>query len=133
MKTFVKRLHHGQDLLEEIRTICEERGIKAGIILSAVGSLSKTNLRAPVIEGKIKYIQPTNLEIVSVTGTVSINGYHVHLSGSDMEGKVWGGHIKEGCIVRTTCELVIGVLEDTQFMRKADPATGYDELYISEY
>ncbi len=41
-----------------------------------------------------------------------------------------GGHLKEGCLVRTTCELVIGILENTVFKRKPDAQTGFDELVI---
>jgi predicted DNA-binding protein with PD1-like motif len=41
-----------------------------------------------------------------------------------------GGHLKTGCIVRTTCELVIGILDDITFKRKTDPETGFDELTL---
>ena len=80
----------------------------------------------------MKYITPSNLEIDTVHGTVSANGVHLHISVSDVEGRVYGGHLKEGCIVRTTCELVVGALEDVVFDRVADEATGFDELVAQE-
>jgi predicted DNA-binding protein with PD1-like motif len=130
MKTIAVRITAGKDLVEEIERIVKEDDIKAGVILSGVGGLLKSKIRVPVIEGDTKYIHPENLEIVSMTGTVYKNGIHIHISGSDIEGKVWGGHLKKGSIVRTTCELVIGVLENTKFTREPDSNTGYDELVI---
>lgn len=44
-----------------------------------------------------------------------------------------GGHLKEGCIVRTTCELVICILEETIFERQPDDITGFDELVIKKW
>ncbi len=41
-----------------------------------------------------------------------------------------GGHLCVGSLVRTTAELVIGLLPEWQFSRKLDLATGYAELQI---
>lgn len=130
MKTIAKRLLDGQDLMVEIVKLVKEHDIKAGVILSAVGSLTQSNIRVPVINGETKYINPENLEIDNLHGTVSVNGVHLHISVSDVEGHVMGGHLKEGCIIRTTCELVIGVLDDKEFVRQPDPSTRFDELTI---
>lgn len=131
MKTIAVRLHDGQDLLEEIQLLDEEHNVQAGIILSAVGSLKTSVIRVPVVDGQVKYINPTNLEIDNLHGTVSMNGCHLHISVSDIGGVVRGGHLKKGCIIRTTCELVIGVLDKTSFSREPDAQTGFDELVIS--
>lgn len=130
MKTIAKRLIDGQDLLLEIQKLSADNHVKAGVILSAVGSLRTSKIRVPVIDGEVKYISPENLEIDNLHGTVSVNGCHLHISVSDINGAVMGGHIKEGCIVRTTCELVIGVLDDTVFRREPDVQTGFDELVV---
>jgi predicted DNA-binding protein with PD1-like motif len=131
MKTVAKRLHDGQDLLEEINGFVKDESILAGVILSAVGSLKTSKIRVPIINGQVKYLSPKNLEIDNLHGTVSINGCHLHISVSDIDGKVTGGHLKEGCIIRTTCELVIGILDDASFNRELDKNTGFDELVIS--
>lgn len=130
MKSLIKRLHDGQDLLEEIKHLIAENNVQAGVILSAVGSLQAANIRVPVIDSQVKYIPLENLEIDTLHGTVSVNGCHLHISVSDLEGKVWGGHLKEGCIVRTTCELVIGILDDVIFSRTMDDTTGFEELVV---
>jgi uncharacterized protein len=128
MKQITVRLKEGQDLRQEIERILEEFDINAGVIFSAVGSLSKATVRMPVVDEPIIRTWNEHLEIISVSGAVSKNGNHIHLSFSDINGHVWGGHLKDGCIVRTTVELVIGVFEDTVYRREVDPATGYDEL-----
>ena len=131
MKTISVRLHDGQDLLQEIQSMVAKHSVKAGVVLSAVGSLKTSKIRMPIIDGEVKYLFPSNLEIDSLQGTVSENGSHLHISVSDIEGNVVGGHIKEGCIIRTTCELVIGILDGTNFSREPDDQTGFNELVVS--
>ena len=53
----------------------------------------------------------------------------IAISGSS--GAVIGGHLGAGSLVRTTVELVIGLLPDWRFSRELDPATGYPELRIT--
>lgn len=130
MQIVAKRLREGQDLFIAIERVAKDEAIKAGVVLSAVGSLKESKIRVPVINGKVNYISPSNLEIDSVHGTVSIAGNHLHITASDVNGKVYAGHLKEGCIVRTTCELVIGILNGVEFDRTPDPDTGFDELDI---
>lgn len=132
MKTIAVRLEDGQDLLEAITKLAAEHHIGAGVILSGVGSLRKSMIRVPVIDGVVRYIEPQDLEIDALHGTVSSRGCHVHISVSDSTGAVMGGHVKAGCIVRTTCELVIGVLDDVTFDRRPDSTTGFDELVVEQ-
>jgi predicted DNA-binding protein with PD1-like motif len=46
----------------------------------------------PVINGAVKYIHPENLEIDNLHGTVSVDGVHLHISVSNIDGTVIGGH-----------------------------------------
>ncbi len=132
MKTIAIRLLDGQDLLAEIATIATRNSIKAGVVLSAVGSLRQSAIRVPVLDGQLKLIHPENVEIDSLQGTVSKDGLHLHVTVSDVEGRAWGGHLKEGCIVRTTCELVVGIIDGKSFRREMDEDTGFKELVIDQ-
>ena len=67
-------------------------------------------------------------EIVSLMGTLSRDGAHLHATLSDEEGRVVAGHVGSGCIVRTTAEILIGILPGWTFRRVHDDATGYPEL-----
>jgi uncharacterized protein len=69
-------------------------------------------------------------EIVALSGTLSRNGAHLHVTVSDREGKTIGGHLSEGSIVYTTAEVVLVELVDARFRREVDPATGYRELVV---
>ena len=124
MKPITKRLLPGQDLKAEIEKMAAS--VDAGVLLSVVGSLNKLVLR--LADGKTVKEWQEEFEIVSGTGTVSKNGCHIHLSAADKEGKVIGGHLKGGCIVNTTVEVVIVVFDDAIYTRQLDEKTGYPEL-----
>ena len=71
------------------------------------------------------------LEIVSGTGTISKDGCHIHVSVSDREGSVFGGHLKDGCPVALTAEIVIGIFDDVSYKRVPDGDTGFKELEVN--
>jgi predicted DNA-binding protein with PD1-like motif len=120
------RLRRGEDLLESIRRICKEKNIQSGVILSGVGCLLEGRVR-DASGVNVRYI-PDHCEIVSLNGTVSAQRCHVHIALSFEDMTTVGGHLCPGCIVNTTCELVIGELPGIRFGVEEDPETGYDEL-----
>ena len=126
MKQITKRLKPGEDLRVEIEKLVKDNNARAGVVLSLVGSLSKASLR--LADGKKVKSWDKPFEIVSGTGTVSVNGCHIHIAISDEDGNVFGGHLKEGCVVNTTAEIVLLVFPDTEYKRVFDEETGYDEL-----
>lgn len=130
MKTVCRRLHRGDDLLLSIRTLCEREKIDAAVVLSAVGCVSRAVLRDAGGVNLRSVDEPC--EIVSLNGTVSRTRCHLHLALSREDLSVIGGHMMPGCIVNTTCELVLGVLEHMRFDVEQDAQTGYDELIFTE-
>ena len=38
----------------------------------------------------------------------------------------------EGCIINTTCELVVGILEGVRYDMEQDKETGYDEIVFNK-
>ena len=130
MKQLTFRLKSGQFLKEEIEK--RAQGINAGILLSAVGALENANLR---MVGATPDNQVINnfegpFEIVSGTGTISREGCHIHISVSDNSGKVIGGHLKDGCKVGVTAEIVIGIFDDITYKRIHDKDTVFKELEL---
>lgn len=130
MKTVCRRLHRGDDLLLSIRTLCEREKIDAAVMLSAVGCVSRAVLRDAGGVNLRSVDEPC--EIVSLNGTASRTRCHLHLALSREDLSVIGGHMMPGCIVNTTCELVLGVLEHMRFDVEQDAQTGYDELIFTE-
>lgn len=130
MKTVCRRLHRGDDLLLSIRTLCEREKIDAAVVLSAVGCVSRAVLRDAGGVNLRSVDEPC--EIVSLNGTASRTRCHLHLALSCEDLSTIGGHMMPGCIVNTTCELVLGVLEHMRFDVEQDAQTGYDELIFTE-
>lgn len=99
-------------------------------MLSSVGCVSQARFR--LADGESIKVMDEDLEVLSLNGTLSKGGLHLHISYGDIEGRAWGGHLTEGNIINTTCELVIGILSEERFTRKPDKSTGYDELVIEK-
>lgn len=126
------RLKSGQLLKEEIVKMAKKSHIQAGVLLSIVGAFKNANLRMAGATPDNQIIKSFEgpLEIVSGTGTISQDGCHIHISISDKDGKVIGGHLKDGCVVDITAEIVIGIFEDISYKRVLDKDTGFKELEI---
>ena len=120
------RLKRGEDLLDSIKQLCKEKDIKAGVVLSGVGCISSGRVR-DASGVRIREIAE-HCEIVSLNGTVSAVRCHIHIALSKEDLTTIGGHLCSGCIVNTTCELVIGELPGIAYDEEADAETGYDEL-----
>ena len=71
-----------------------------------------------------------DLEILSLGGSLSPDGPHLHIAVSDASGRVTGGHMGPGCVVRTTAEVMVLLLPGHRFSREHDPATGFKELFV---
>jgi predicted DNA-binding protein with PD1-like motif len=128
MKIFAIRLKPNEDVKERLNHFVEENSIQAGFILTAVGSLKQTTIR--FADQNYSHVFKQRFEIVSLVGTLSTHGLHLHISLSDRRGKTLGGHLLEGCIIYTTAEIIIGTSDDFVFLRTEDESTGYKELEI---
>jgi predicted DNA-binding protein with PD1-like motif len=132
MRAHAIRLTPGTDLRAELERLTNELALRAGCILSCVGSLSRARLRMPGAPGDaeafVSLAEP--MGIVSAAGTLGRDGLHVHIALARRDGACVGGHLVHGCIVHTTAELVIGELPNVEFRRPPDPTTGYNELSV---
>jgi len=129
MSAYTFRLKPGQDLFDDIERFVADKKIEAGCVLCAVGSLTHTTLRLANREFYTEY--DGHFEIVSLTGTVSTNGSHLHISISDGDGKTIGGHLVSGCKIYTTAEIVLAVFEDVVYKRELlENDSGYEELVV---
>ena len=128
MKTHCFRLRRGDDLLEKLEEFAREHHIPAAAVVSGVGCVSRARVRDA--SGVTVRTLDEPLEIVSLMGTVSEHGCHLHANFSREDLTTFGGHLLPGCIVNTTAEIVLAELPDTVFTRERDEATGYEELAI---
>lgn len=128
MRNYTFRLESGQDLFDAIEAFVGEKSVEAGCILSGVGSLTRASIRLANRDESSVY--EGFFEIVSLTGTLSIHGSHVHISMADEDGKTVGGHLDSGCKVYTTAEIVIAVFDDVVYKREFAGDSGYNELAV---
>lgn len=128
MQIHTFRLSPGQDLFDEIETFVHEKHIEAGCILSAVGSLTHATLRMANRDHYNQY--DGHFEIVSMTGTVSVHGSHLHITISDGDGVTTGGHLVSGCKIYTTAEMVLAAFGDVVYKREFAADSGYEELVV---
>ena len=126
MRTICKRLRRGDDLLAALQRIAQEEQLELAVILSAVGCVSRGRVRDA--SGVTVRDINEDCEIVSATGTVSRKRCHIHVSFSKEDLSTVGGHLMEGCIINTTCELVLGVVDGWHCGVEQDEETGYDEI-----
>jgi len=128
MENYTFRLTPGQDLIDGIESFVLQNQIEAGCILSGVGSLTQAVLR---LANRVEFSRYEGFfEIVSVTGTVSIHGSHLHIAISDGEGATIGGHLVSGCRIYTTAEIVIIAFSNLVYERRFSEDSGYDELVV---
>ncbi len=128
MKVFALRLKSDRDLRQSLKEFALSNNIQAGFILSAIGSLKQAAIRF-ADQAESERLQE-RFEILSLNGTLSINGIHLHILVADSTGTVIGGHLNDGNIIYTTAEIVIGESEDLVFLRTPDQQTGFLELEI---
>ena len=129
MLTYTFRLKPGRDLFDEIERFVAEHRIEAGCILCSVGSLTHAAIRLANQDAHSEYVG--HFEIVSLTGTVSTKGSHLHISISDGDGRTIGGHLVAGCTIYTTAEIVVAAFDDVIYKRELlKNDSGYEELVV---
>jgi len=109
------KLSKGSDLLESLQKISVEKK-RSGYILGIVGDLSKVVFKCPnqnspkVIEDK--------LEIISLSGRISPEMVHLHISISDSDCTVWGGHLEKGSKILKQANVLIGFLNSNELIEE---------------
>jgi predicted DNA-binding protein with PD1-like motif len=105
------RLNPGDDLrpaLEAWMGRQREQEEQAGCVISGIGSLSVAQL---LLAGQQESSTITGgLKILSLVGTLSPDGAHLHIAVADGTGTVFGSHLCAGSLMPTTAELVVGLL-----------------------
>ena len=126
----VLRLKPGDDLRHSIQQFVNDHHIKAGWIVTCAGSLTDYNIRfANMPNGATG---AGHFEIVSLAGTLSDSGLHIHISIADSTGKTIGGHLLEGCKIYTTAEIVLAESAHYIFTREKDGTIPWKELQIKQ-
>ncbi len=122
------RVPPGVDLRKYLEAYAFPNGSRSGFVVAGLGSLTNPKLRFAAQEAETPI--PGPVELVSISGSLSEDGAHVHVTVSTSEGQVLGGHLCYGAEVRTTVELLLAPVVGFNLTRAHDPATGYKELSV---
>jgi hypothetical protein len=128
MKTLPIRLLPGQDLRRAIEAAVAESGCGAAFVLSGIGSLAQARIRFAGADAPRSI--SGDMELVTLAGSVTVDGSHLHAALATDQGHMIGGHVAFGCIVRTTAEILLALLPEWRLRRAPDASTGYDELVV---
>ncbi len=121
------RLQPGADLRSSLEAMAAADGLST-FVVCGIGSLSGAVLRLAVAES-LTSVQGA-VEILSLSGTLTTDGAHLHMTVADAQGRVIGGHVGYGNTVRTTAELLLVNLSEWRLNRETDPGTGFKELVV---
>jgi predicted DNA-binding protein with PD1-like motif len=128
LQPFPLRLLPGDDLRLALEGQVAALGLTAAFVLSGVGSLRPARIR---LAGAASMLDiDADLELLTLSGTIGTSVSHLHLSVSDRDGRVFGGHVAYGCIVRSTAEVLLALLPGWDFSRAPDSGTGWSELVV---
>lgn len=128
MRTLPVRLHPNQDLRAALEALLAQEGVHAAFVMQGIGSLGTAMIRFAGMS-EATWLGG-DMEILTLSGTLSPDGAHLHITVADAQGQVLGGHVAPGCIVRTTAEILVALLPDYRFSREQDPESGCKELVI---
>jgi len=125
-------LSHGEDLLAAIEKAATKADVRSGVFI-LMGALQKARFGFYLEEGRFEPIEiERNLDITSCIGNLAEEDgrlvIHAHMTVSDSEGKVYGGHVLSGCRIWIRAELVIFPTEGVQLKRSYDAALGLHVL-----
>ena len=122
------RLTPGTDLRRALEALPGSHGTDSAFVVAGIGSLAEASLRYADATETTVLAGP--LEILSLSGSLSAAGAHLHVSVSDAAGRVVGGHLGHCSTVRTTAEVLLALLPDGTLSREHDAATGFNELVV---
>lgn len=128
MQVHPLRLCPGDDLRVALEDVLRQRNLHAAFVIQGIGSLSVAHLRFAGHEDPTELRD--DLEILTLAGSLSSDGAHLHMSVADPQGRVFGGHVARGCTVRTTAEILLALLPGHRFSREYDVNSGFMELVI---
>ena len=113
MRPVPLKLGPGSDLHQTLVQLGREHNAE-GFVLGVVGNLSQVAFQCPGPGGPT--VLQGDFEIITLQGTVGPAGVHLHLSFSDADCRVWGGHLEPGTLVLRGADLLVG------FVTTASPA-----------
>ena len=106
MEHYYYNLSSGEDVFNSLNQLKINTN-STSFLLSAVGDLSSVSFKCPLNEAPITLEK--KLEIITLSGYVKSTGSHIHISVSDENCRVFGGHLLAGTIVYKSLDILVGL------------------------
>lgn len=143
-RRFFLKIVPGQSLMANIKNLVIKEKVKAGVILSAIGSIRKVRINGIKSGAKLP-ITPARLtphelegplELLGLTGNIvpGEDGQpdcHLHIIAGKASGDVVGGQLDD-CEVFATCEIVLVELVLDGIERHKSKSGGTSTIYFAE-
>jgi len=116
------RLDKGDLVLESLQKFVDERKIRDGSVLWAVGSLETCRFHG--VNGTMTTVEEA-VELLQLSGLVADGKPHLHIVVSNKARGAFGGHLEQGCKVLSQVEIGIarfGGVEMTRNSRGGGPS-----------
>ena len=97
-------------------------------LISAVGDLSKVSFKCPLNDNPL--IIAKKLEIITLSGYTRSYESHLHISVSDEDCRVFGGHLLSGKIVLKSLDVLIGIIPNLNKKSFANSNHKYSSVHI---
>jgi uncharacterized protein len=124
------RLPPGVVLRRELERLVSEGHIGPGFVIAGIGSIADAVIRFANKDNETLITGPH--EVLTLSGSLSRGGAHLHAAVAGSSGQVFGGHVCYGNTVRTTAEILLLETPGWSLSRAFDETTGYKELLVRQ-
>ncbi len=104
MENYFYKLSSGADVYNSLNELNMHNN-STSFLISAVGDLSKVSFKCPL--NKKPIILEKKLEIITLSGYIKSTESHLHISVSDDNCSVFGGHLLSGTTVLRSLDILI--------------------------
>jgi predicted DNA-binding protein with PD1-like motif len=122
------RLQPGSDLRRELERLVIDGELGSGFVVAGIGSIGAATIR--LADDEAETVFAGSHEVLTLSGSLSQDGAHLHVIVASCSGQVIGGHLCYGNTVRTTAELLLLETTGWSLSRAVDEVTGYKELVV---
>lgn len=110
--SYLIRLMPGEELVETLQKFCHDQKVEGGFI-SGLGAAKEIEFSHFNIQTK-QYTTFTkhDVEITNLTGNISVEKLHLHVTLGDHTGQAFAGHLMR-CVADPTVEIMITLFSKT--------------------
>tara|TARA_Y100001968_G_scaffold292588_1_gene297893 strand:- start:617 stop:1228 length:612 start_codon:yes stop_codon:yes gene_type:complete len=107
MEYYFYNFSEGVDVFNSLNELHRDHK-STSFLISAIGDLSRVSFKCPLNDKPV--ILEKKLEIITLSGYIRSTESHLHISASDENCSVFGGHLLAGTIVLKSLDVLIGVV-----------------------